>query len=221
VLSSLSWEEDYLVRIGDRIEDQSDKFDKLVATKGRSGPMDLAERCRPIELLLMDVDGVLTDGRIIYTERGDEIKEFHVRDGSGLKQWVKLGRKSGIVTGRKSDLVRRRAAELDMVVCIQGCDDKRTAVERTLKEMGLRPEQAAFVGDDFVDLGAMDVVGLAIAPADASEDAKAAAQFVTKALGGRGAVREAVEMILRVQGLWTDVLAKHRRGGGQDPAIVP
>jgi len=183
--------------------------------------MDLAERCRAIELLLTDVDGVLTDGRIIYTERGDEIKEFFVRDGSGLKQWVKLGKKSGIVTGRKSDLVRRRAAELDMAVCIQGCDDKRLAVEKVLKEMGLRPEQAAFVGDDFVDLGAMDLCGLAIAPSDASADAIAAADLVTQAAGGRGAVREAIELILRHQGVWANVIEKHRRGGGQDPAIVP
>ncbi|MBX9679781.1 MAG: HAD hydrolase family protein [Gemmataceae bacterium] len=183
--------------------------------------MELAERCRPIELLLLDVDGVLTDGRIIYTERGDEIKEFHVRDGSGLKQWVRLGKKSGIVTGRRSELVQRRAAELDMAVCIQGCAEKRSAVERILSELGLRPEQAAFMGDDFVDLGAMDLVGLAIAPADASDDVLAAAHLVTAAPGGRGAVREAIELMLRVQGIWAETLAKHRRGGGQDPAIVP
>lgn len=182
---------------------------------------DLADRCRPIELLLTDVDGVLTDGRIIYSERGDETKEFHVRDGAGLKLWVRLGKKSGIVTGRTSDIVRRRAAELEMAVCIQGCDDKRAAVERILKDLRLAPRQAAFVGDDLVDLGAMAACGLAVAVADACPEVRESAHAMTAAAGGRGAVREAIELILRHQGLWADVVAKHRRGGGHDPAFVP
>jgi 3-deoxy-D-manno-octulosonate 8-phosphate phosphatase (KDO 8-P phosphatase) len=155
-----------------------------------------------VRYLLMDVDGVLTDGRIIYTERGDEIKEFHVRDGSGLALWRRAGLESGVLTGRRSDLVLRRGLELGMGDILQGVSDKAAAFEELVKRRGLTAEQVCFVGDDWVDVAVLRRCGLAAAPADAAVDAQAQAHYVTQANGGRGAVREVIELVLRTQGKW-------------------
>jgi 3-deoxy-D-manno-octulosonate 8-phosphate phosphatase (KDO 8-P phosphatase) len=168
----------------------------------------LDQRCAAIEMLILDVDGVLTDGRIIYSDAGAELKAFHVRDGSGLKLWLQLGKRAGIITGRSSPVVERRAKELGLTEVVQGAEDKRIAYERMLTDHGLDARCVAYVGDDLPDLPLMLMSGLAIAVVDACAEVKATAHHVTLAKGGRGAVREAIELILQVQGRWSDVVAR-------------
>ncbi len=168
----------------------------------------LQQRCSSITLLLVDVDGVLTDGSIIYTDGGAEIKAFHVRDGSGLKLWVAAGKKSGIITGRSSHLVARRAAELGMTIVVQGAAHKLDELVRILAEEKLQPEEVCFVGDDLPDLPVLRRCGLAVAVADACAEVRELAHYVTHCPGGRGAVREVIELILRVQGRWQAAVAK-------------
>jgi 3-deoxy-D-manno-octulosonate 8-phosphate phosphatase (KDO 8-P phosphatase) len=162
----------------------------------------LAERCGRIELLVLDVDGVLTDGGIIYGDDEVEIKQFHVRDGSGLKLWQRANKHAAVLTGRTSSVVPIRAAEIGIAHVVQGAADKLPPLRELLDTLGFRPDQVAYVGDDLPDLPALRHVGLAIAVADACGEVRAAAHYVTRALGGRGAVREAVELILRCQGHW-------------------
>jgi 3-deoxy-D-manno-octulosonate 8-phosphate phosphatase (KDO 8-P phosphatase) len=170
----------------------------------------LAERCAGIELLVLDVDGVLTDGRIIYSDAGTEIKQFHVRDGSGLKLWHWLGKKAGIITGRTSRLVEVRAAELDIEHVIQGATEKPAGFHRILEQTGLRADQACFVGDDLPDMPVMLASGLAVAVADGCAEARSIAHYITRTAGGRGAVREVIELILQQQGLWQRAVARYR-----------
>jgi 3-deoxy-D-manno-octulosonate 8-phosphate phosphatase (KDO 8-P phosphatase) len=172
--------------------------------------MTLPRRCQPIEALVLDVDGVLTDGGIIYTDRGDELKVFNVRDGSGLTLWQKLGKKSALITGRRSEIVVRRGMELGMKPIVQGADNKLTALQTVLKELKLKPEEVCYVGDDVPDLGALREVGLAVAVADACPEALEDAHYVTAARGGQGAVREVIELILKCQGTWDDLVAQYR-----------
>jgi 3-deoxy-D-manno-octulosonate 8-phosphate phosphatase (KDO 8-P phosphatase) len=161
----------------------------------------LAERCSKIEMLVLDVDGVLTEGGIIYGS-ADELKVFHVRDGSGLKIWHAAGKKSALVTGRDSLPVKRRAQELEISALIQGASEKLPAYERLLGDHKLHTEQAAVIGDDRVDVPMMRACGLAVAVADACSEARCRAHYVTAAFGGRGAARETIELILRCQGRW-------------------
>lgn len=172
--------------------------------------MTLPERCKPIELLLMDVDGVLTDGSIVYSARGDEIKSFHVRDGSGLKLWQRQGKRAGVITGRSSEIVTRRGLELGLSPVLQGVEDKLAALEGILKESGHAPEQVCYIGDDVIDLPVLRRVGLAVAVADACGEAQDDAHYVTSARGGRGAVREVIELVLRCQGQWDEIVARYR-----------
>lgn len=171
--------------------------------------MTLAQRCQAIQLLLLDVDGTLSEGGIAYhvpagrgTEHLVEGKLFHVRDGSGLKLWYTSGKKAGIVTGRRSPLVQARAAELDIEHVFQGAGDKLAVLHRLLEQTGLTAAQTAFVGDDLADVPVLHRVGLAVAVADACPEALWAAHYVTRQPGGLGAVRETIELILRCQGLW-------------------
>ena len=167
----------------------------------------LVERCRPIELLVLDVDGVLTDGRITYTADGVEIKSFHVRDGSGLVLWKKLGKQVAILTGRTSKVVDVRAKELGIPIVVQGAADKRDGLRKIFAATGKRAEQACAIGDDLGDLPVFAACALAIAVADACPEALAAAHHVTRTPGGRGAVREAIEFILQAQGRWDEAIA--------------
>ena len=167
----------------------------------------LAERCAAIKLLVLDVDGVLTDGRIIYTAEGNEIKAFHVRDGSGLAYWQKLGKQVALISGRKTKSVDVRAQELGIRLVRQGAVDKVATFRQLLVQLGLRPEQAAAVGDDLPDLPVLRAAGLALVVADAAPEVRAAAHYVTVAHGGRGAVREAIELILKHQGHWDGVVS--------------
>jgi 3-deoxy-D-manno-octulosonate 8-phosphate phosphatase (KDO 8-P phosphatase) len=166
----------------------------------------LKERCAGIELLVLDVDGVLTDGRITYTADGVEVKSFHVRDGSGLVFWQRLGKRVAIISGRASQAVAVRASELGITQVMQGAADKRSAFRTLLETTGLRAEQVCVVGDDLPDLPLLGACGLAVAVADACPEARAAAHYVTRTPGGRGAVREVVELVLGAQGRWEAVV---------------
>jgi 3-deoxy-D-manno-octulosonate 8-phosphate phosphatase (KDO 8-P phosphatase) len=170
--------------------------------------LTLAERCTPIELLVLDVDGVLTDGAIIYGDDGTELKAFHVRDGSGLKIWQMLGKRAAIISGRRSPVVEVRAAELGIAPVVQGSLEKLPAYREILTAGGWRPEQVCMIGDDVPDLPLLRNAGLAVAVADACPDVLAHAHYVTRAPGGSGAVREVIELILRCQGLWAGVLER-------------
>ena len=169
---------------------------------------DLAARAAAVRLLLLDVDGVLTDGSVIYADDGSELKRFHVRDGSGLKLWHAAGKRSAIVSGRQSAAVERRAAELGIGPVLQGRDDKLAALAEVLAATGLTPEEVCAVGDDLPDLPVLRRCGLAVAVADACPEVRAAAAYVTAAPGGRGAVREAVEWLLKAQGRWDELTAR-------------
>jgi 3-deoxy-D-manno-octulosonate 8-phosphate phosphatase (KDO 8-P phosphatase) len=162
----------------------------------------LAERCRRVEILVLDVDGVLTDGRIVYDDRGAETKAFHVRDGTGLRVWQMLGKRSAVLTGRSSPVVERRAAELGVHRVVQGAPEKLPAFAELLALEQVKPEQVCYVGDDLPDVPVLRNCGLAVAVPDACPEARQSAHYVTRTPGGRGAVRETVELILRCQGLW-------------------
>lgn len=162
----------------------------------------LAERCQAIELLLLDVDGVLTDGSIVYADNNVEQKRFHVRDGSGLKLWHRAGKRSAIISGRKSPVVDVRAAELGIGQVVQGAADKQAGFGQVLAAAGVRAEQVCAVGDDVPDLPLLRQCGLAVAVADACVEVRAAAHYITRTPGGGGAVREVIELLLRCQGEW-------------------
>lgn len=167
----------------------------------------LQDRISRIELLLLDVDGVLTDGSIVYTDDGVELKRFHVRDGSGLKLWGLAGKKSAIISGRSSKAVEVRAMELGIGPVIQGAADKRAAFARVLAETGVRADQVCCIGDDVPDLPLLIRCGLAAAVADACPEVRAAAHYVARQAGGRGAVRDVIELLLRCQGHWQRLVA--------------
>ena len=168
--------------------------------------MNLDERCQPIELILSDVDGVLTDGRIVLDSQGVESKAFHIRDGMGIRLWQKAGYQFGLVTSRSSHMVRVRAAELGIQIVRQGAGDKLAAVEQILRELRLAPRQLCYLGDDLPDLRAVCAAGLGVAAADACAEVRQAAHHVIAAAGGAGAVREIVELILKAQRRWDDVI---------------
>ena len=170
--------------------------------------LQVQERAARVKLLLMDCDGVLTDGRIWLLEEGGDQKSFHTRDGLGIELLHRAGLKSGIISGRTSDAVERRARGLGMAFVWQGCEDKRKAFADTLVEAGLTKAEVAFVGDDLNDIPLMLQSGLGVAVADAAIETREHAHYVTNAGGGRGAVREVVELILKSQGRWDD-LVKH------------
>jgi 3-deoxy-D-manno-octulosonate 8-phosphate phosphatase (KDO 8-P phosphatase) len=162
----------------------------------------LRERCTAIELLIVDVDGVLTAGGISYGSPELEIKTFHVRDGSAFKIWHRAGKRSGLITGRSSPLVELRAAELGIGFVVQGAADKEPAYRRMLVEAGVTDEAVCYVGDDLPDVPPLRDCGLAVAVADACSEARTVAHYITQAAGGRGGVRETIELILRCQGHW-------------------
>lgn len=162
--------------------------------------------CQPIEVILTDVDGVLTDGSIFFTNEGVEIKRFHIRDGLGIRLWQQAGGKFGLITGRTSHIVNVRAAELGIEIVRQGTEKKLTVVKEILAQLNLQPEQACYVGDDLPDLAALRYVGFGAAPADACVDVRQSADYVTAVPGGHGAVREVIELVLRAQERWDDVV---------------
>ena len=166
----------------------------------------IERRASRIKLLLMDCDGVLTDGRLWLTADGDEQKSFNTHDGLGLSLLHRAGLKSGIITGRNSKAVARRAAELGVEFVRQGESDKIAAFEAVMQQAGVAESEVAFVGDDLPDIPIMKRAEFAVAVADAIDETRAAAHYVTQARGGRGAVREVVELILKSQGRWHDLV---------------
>jgi len=154
-----------------------------------------------IRLAVFDVDGVMTDGRIAYTDAGDEIKTFHTRDGLGLKALQHNGIAVAIITARVSPIVARRAAELGIEHLVQGRSDKAAALDELIELLSVSGEHCAYTGDDLVDWPAMQRCGLKCAPADAEAWIRERADFVTEKPGGHGAVREVCERILSDQGL--------------------
>lgn len=170
--------------------------------------MKLDSLCEPIRLILSDVDGVLTDGRIIFDNQGIETKNFHVRDGLGIRLWTEAGFRFGIITSRSSHIVKLRCDELGIDLVRQGLKEKLPVARKIIDELNLQPEQVAYIGDDLPDLAIMNEVGLAIAVADAADDVVDQAQFVTKRAGGQGAVREAIETILQSKKRWKEIVRK-------------
>lgn len=161
----------------------------------RSPPTD-------IRLLALDVDGVLTDGSIYVDDDGRELKRFHVRDGYAIKLWQSHELSVAIITGRSSPGVAARARQLDISLLMQGVSDKSAALDQLIQQTGIAAAHIAFLGDDWPDLPIMNRVGLPIAVADAEPEVLAAAQFITRRPGGNGAVRDAVEHILRAKNLY-------------------
>ncbi len=170
-------------------------------------------KIRAVRLLMLDVDGVLTDGRIIMNDQGCESKHFDVRDGHGLKMLMRYGVGVALITGRRSSVVEHRAKELGIEEVYQGIWNKVETFEEILRKMNLHPEQTAFVGDDIVDIPIMRRAGFAVAVRDAVEETRTVAHYVTKRRGGRGAVREICELILKVQDHWQDVAMKYQMDG--------
>ncbi|MEE2720153.1 MAG: HAD hydrolase family protein [Planctomycetota bacterium] len=161
-----------------------------------------------IRLLCLDVDGVMTDGRIVYDEHGVESKRFHVRDGLAIKLWRDAGHEVAIISSRSSEAVTRRAAELGVQHVHQGCRDKLTALESVSSATGIDLRHAAAMGDDLPDLPMLHAVALPIAVADAATEVRTAAALVTDTPGGHGAVREVIETLLQAQGCWDDLLSR-------------
>jgi 3-deoxy-D-manno-octulosonate 8-phosphate phosphatase (KDO 8-P phosphatase) len=160
-----------------------------------------SEKAARVTLLLLDVDGVLTDGRIIYDADGGESKAFYVCDGHGIKMLQRAGVEVGIITGRRSAVVEIRARELGITLVRQGAPDKVATWREILTEKERTPEATAYVGDDLVDIPLLRQVGFAAAVADA--EAEVAADYVAGRRGGRGAVREITDFLLRARGVWT------------------
>lgn len=171
--------------------------------------MKLDAHCRQIELILSDVDGVLTDGGVVFDNQGIETKKFHIRDGLGIKLWMRAGFHFGIVTARTSHIVKVRASELGVEIVRQGFEEKLAIAREIIRDQNLEPEQVCFIGDDLTDIPVIKVVGLGVAVADAAEEVKAAAIHHTKLGGGHGAVRETVEMILKAKNRWADVIQRY------------
>jgi len=163
-------------------------------------------RAKSIHLIVMDVDGVLTDGRILYSTEGVEIEAFHVRDGVGLRAAQRAGLVTALLTGRVSAAVARRAKELGISEIHQGVADKVGTYETLLRRYGLTDAAVAYIGDDVNDLPLLARAGLSAAPADAADEVKAQVAYVTARGGGRGAVREVIELILKAQGRWEQVI---------------
>lgn len=164
----------------------------------------LEAMARGIKFLILDVDGVLTDGGIVLDNRGNEFKVFHVRDGHGIKMLLKAGINVAIITGRQSKVVERRARELGIKEVYQGTNKKIETLGLIMDKYGLTKKEIGYVGDDIVDIPVFRNVGLPVAVADADDEAKQYAVIVTKNRGGRGAVREVSDFILKSNGLWDD-----------------
>jgi 3-deoxy-D-manno-octulosonate 8-phosphate phosphatase (KDO 8-P phosphatase) len=169
----------------------------------------IKSKAKKIKLVILDVDGVLSDGRIIYDDRGRELKSFFARDGAGIVYLQRSGIEVAILSGRASGSVDIRAKELGITRVHQGSKRKLEVLEELLEKTGLGFEELAFMGDDLMDLPALRRVGLAAAPANAVPEVKRVAHVITKAEGGRGAVREFAELVIRAQGKWKKITARY------------
>jgi 3-deoxy-D-manno-octulosonate 8-phosphate phosphatase (KDO 8-P phosphatase) len=167
---------------------------------------ELQVRASRIKLLLLDVDGVLTDGRLYFSNQGDEFKTFSTLDGHGIKMLQKSGVKVGIITGRTSNLVAKRASDLGIQILVQGREDKWDALQEILREHPAALEEIAFMGDDWPDLTVMCRVGLALTPANGHSSVVERSHWQSQARGGEGAVREACDMLMKAQNSFDNTL---------------
>ena len=171
---------------------------------------DILQRAAQITTLVIDVDGVLTDGRIVYAEYGDELKFFNVQDGAGLAFWNRVGLKSAIITARTSRLLKRRAKEMRVDHLVQGALLKLPAYDRLLKKWRLTEAQVCVIGDDLMELPLLRRAGLAACVPQAVEEVKAISHYITQRPGGGGAVREVIELVLKAKGLWEQVTVRYQ-----------
>ena len=163
-----------------------------------------------IRLFVLDVDGVLTDGTFTLMPDGHEVKSFHSSDGAGLKYWMRTSGLVALISGRKSEVVTMRANELGIETVRQGCKFKAPVLKEVLEELGVSPGETLVMGDDLPDLPMFHICGFSACPSDAVEDVRLAADYVCRTPGGRGCVREMVEIILRSTGKWDDIMVRYQ-----------
>ncbi len=169
---------------------------------------EISLRARGVKWLLLDVDGVLTDGRLWFDAEGEAVKIFDVRDGLGVKLLTLAGIEVGILSARESPIVAKRSRDLGLTEVLQGCEDKLEAFRAFLLRHSLAASEVAYLADDLLDLGVLGACGLSAAPADAVDDVRSRVHYVTAASGGRGAVRELAERLLKARGVWESIVAR-------------
>ena len=167
------------------------------------------KKAKKIKIVIVDVDGVLTDGTIGYGNYNDDYRRFHVQDGFGFVLLAKAGIKTAIITSKSSKAVQRRAKELKINMVCQKVEKKLIAFNKILKKYKLKPEQACYIGDDLLDLAVLNVAGLSVSVPDACEDVQNSVDYVTQKNAGHGAVRQAIEFILKSQNKWDDLVKKY------------
>ena len=187
--------EGYRTRVRERMQEKPSEEDRLLLAKAE-----------PIRLLLLDVDGVLTDGSLLYTEEGVEAKAFNTQDGLGIRLVQRCKIDVGIITARNSNLVQRRAEELTMKYISQGGGNKYETFKTIISQAGLKPYQVCYMGDDWIDLGLLSRVGLAACPANAVSEVKEICHMVTDRSGGFGAVRQVCDLLVRSKGVQDSLL---------------
>ena len=170
---------------------------------------EVAERARRVKLLIVDIDGVMTDGRIVYSIYGDELKFFDVTDGFGISLLNRAGIKTAIITAKKSRIVKMRARDLKIAKAYQGFIDKLIPFDKLLEDFKIAAENICFIGDDLPDMPILRRVGFAVSVPNALDEVKAAAHYITLKAGGRGAVREVCDILLKSQGKWDEATAKY------------
>ncbi len=169
-----------------------------------------SDKAAALTWVVLDVDGVLTDGSVIYSNSGDELKAFNIKDGFAIKMAQRAGLQFAMITGRASQVLERRAEELGIDNVMQGRSDKLTALNELVEALGITLEQVAYMGDDLPDLSAIEAAALGACPADAASEVVAAADWVATVNGGRGAVRELIEMLLSARGQWDTLVSDFR-----------
>ncbi len=170
---------------------------------------EILEKAKRIKVLVVDIDGVMTDGRIVYSVYGEELKFYDVQDGFGISLLNRAGIKTVIITAKKSKIVKHRARDLKVAHAYQGFLDKLIPFNDLLKRFNVAPEEVCFIGDDLIDMPVLKRVGLAVAVPNAVDEVKGSAHHVTSRAGGRGAVREICDLILKAQGKWALVTVKY------------
>ena len=172
-------------------------------------PDEITERAKRVKVFIVDIDGVMTDGRIVYSIYGDELKFFDVQDGFGITLLARAGIKTVIITAKKSRIVKIRGKDLKVAKNYQGFLDKLIPFNKALKKFKVKPEEICFIGDDLIDLPVLKRVGLAVAVPNAVEDIKEHTHYITSKTGGRGAVREICDLILKSQNKWDLATSKY------------
>jgi len=173
--------------------------------------VDLSDRIKKVRLVIFDVDGVLTDGRIVYDSKGRDLKFFDVTDGLGMALLHKAGIDSIIMTAKASKVVSRRAKDFKIKAVYQDCSDKLQTFHEIQVKFKVKPEEVCFIGDDLVDMPVLKRAGFAVSVPNAVDEVRGIAHYITKKAGGRGAVREVCDLILKTQGKWQEVIARYNR----------